>query len=102
MRTKTQVLQAAKREIIERGWCQGEEENPIGQVCMIGAFKLADDRCEPSAKFALATAIKRDFNADEHDAEEIITSYNDEITRRRYQVLAKFDKAIDLLKRGLK
>lgn len=100
MRTKTQVLQVAKKLIIEKGWCQGMEEDSQGRVCMIGALNKANNRYDSSMRIALATAINPKFNVEEDDAGATITDYNDGDHRRRYQVLAKFDKAIDLLKRG--
>ena len=51
---------------------------------------------------ALAKAINPKFNPDDEESEtayETVANYNDGDSRRRYQVLAAFDRAIDSLKK---
>lgn len=101
MRTKTQVLQKAKK-ILEKGWCKGMEDDGAGNHCATGALRAAGCYDLPFAEDVektLAKAMVRGFNPEEDYAQDTIQNYNDAESRRRYQVLAAFDRAIDSLKK---
>lgn len=89
----SEVLKQARQVIVDKGWCQGFAEESDGRVCMIGALdKIArmEETIYEKARLALLFAIPRVQAADS------VSGWNDVKGRTKEEVLAVFDRAIQL------
>jgi len=80
------------RKLIERGWCQGDDEFR-GSYCMMGAITRVAPNC--SAVFAADNVLRKvigEFSS--------VADWNDSPSRTKAEVLAAFDRAVEIAGRG--
>lgn len=80
----SEVLRAAKKRLVERGWCQGTFEDGEGRCCSIGAINRASPPCgQWPALLSFGDVVGGS-----------VFVWNDAPGRTLEEVLAAFDKAI--------
>jgi hypothetical protein len=91
----TKEILIAAREKVAHGWCQREFVSDDGKLCPLGAInRLGVDRdAAQNAKHALATAI---VGPPHVHSSGTVMQWNDAKGRTQAEVLAAFDKAIEL------
>lgn len=108
--TTSDYLKAARQELLTRGWCQGDTENPVtGEVCVMGAMAKAwlsarpgpfvfrdDSACRPAAKILRDLVPPIPSKALNMQKLNPVAWWNDEPGRTPEEVLALFDAAIAL------
>ncbi len=79
------VLDKARQRLIEKGWCQGTEENEFGECCALGAIIRSTQSFtrERGARIALRKLT----------GEYSIENWNDYERRTKAQVLGAFKRA---------
>ncbi len=81
------------RSLVERGWCQYQGDDGLGNVCASTALNRATNRNQSfstdHARFALVSAIEW----------ENIPAWNDHPGRTKAEVLEAFDRAIEITRR---
>ena len=84
--TTSETLTRAKDALLKHGWCQGEERNARGELCIVGALKLSArntvELCDAMGCFALALRVGG------------ISDWNDDPERTPEDILSGFDRAI--------
>lgn len=105
-----EALGAAK-ERVEKGWCRGEMKKRTGEVCILGALMYRDletpqnydigyellerKRIREAAEKHIASYLR--ITEPEHGyVRKDIAEWNDDIDRRKEEVVCAFAKAIDL------
>lgn len=79
------VLDKARQRLVEKGWCQGTEENGSGECCALGAIirSTRSPDLELDARIALRE-LTEGYG---------IESWNDHPERTKAQVLGAFKRA---------
>lgn len=77
---------------VELGWCQGRFVDERGFVCALGALGR---RAESTRMFATELYLKKALPV----ANCVVVEYNDEPGRTKADILALYDRAIELAKR---
>ena len=84
---EAKILLTAKLLVMERGWCKGTFHGAHGEVCVLGAIRLA--WLSLGSHFEGACSVFRDANGIVNIAE-----WNDRWLRTKPSVMRAFDKAI--------
>lgn len=91
------LLKAARQLLIDKGWVQGSLHRAQG-YCALGAYKVAAKRYGLATKSTAFRCLGESVKSGSLILENRITNYNDAQTRRKSQVIALFDRAIEKAK----
>jgi hypothetical protein len=83
---------AEGKDRVQRGWCQ-QTMRQRGSVCIIGSLKVLDFESFVQAENLLLDAVNLLGYP-----QRTVRDFNDDISRTKEQVLAVYDKAIELSK----
>ena len=101
--TVLQLLRKARRRIAKpECWCQHTIERYANDgtvaYCALGALKTKDTALQLEAEVLLEASIPRSFRPGEGNVNRSVAQYNDRPTRTHEQVLALYDRAINIAK----
>jgi hypothetical protein len=92
--TPREFLIQTKQVLLDRGWCQHAFESPDGRCCIIGAVGVAAEAARPERETTMAA--KSYLREALGDSAPNLFKFNDQQGRQLKQVLALFDRAIEL------
>lgn len=94
----SEILQATKERLMEKGWTQRIYGDSEGPNCISGAFTFTVHVLNQAARLSLYDVEKYFMRSIEHDAMCSITRWNDQHDRTFGDVMAALDNAIILAK----
>lgn len=86
----------AAREAVSRGWCQGTFRDSEGRVCAVGAIRRAAGGDESAVAPGITVNRALDTFIEANDIPWLVSSWNDAPNRTQNDVVAAFDRAIEL------